>query len=474
MASRFFTFFCLAFILGNFVGRFFSIEIILTFLALAVIVGTLVQNKIGLVIFLSTVVLAVSSLYFQRTIRQSDTTVYFNKKIKFSGTVLDEPDQRLNKTYLVLSSVKLDNKEVGSKIQLTVPKYPEYFYGDKLTVVGKIQEPFESEEFSYKMYLKRFGIDGVVYYPLILDKEENNGNFFKKNLLKFKKNFISSLSTLLPEPENSFLGGILVGERNSIPESLTEKFNVTGTTHIIAISGFNITIIVQFLDWILRRFGKRVSFTLSLLGIFAFVVLTGASASVVRAGIMGALGLVALNIGRVYAITNALLFTAVVMLIHNPTILHFDVGFQLSFLALIGIVYIEPMIKPRFAWLFPPVRKYLTPTLSAQLATLPILLFNFGRLSIVSLLANILVLPVIPIIMMVGFLVGFISLFWQTLAVPIGWICWLFLKYVIVAIETCAKLPLASIQVNNFPFWLVLVYYLVLSLILWKLKPKNS
>ncbi|HYF97397.1 MAG TPA: ComEC/Rec2 family competence protein, partial [Coxiellaceae bacterium] len=311
--SKIFLVFCLSLILGIALGRIINFEIMAVLAMIFIIIATVFWNKIVLVCCLSGLIMLAGTVRFKTYEAVNYLTDYYGQKLALSGTVSEEPDVRTDKTLLTVSSLKIDNQQIPGKVLLTASKFPEYKYGDVLNINGKIQEPQDADEpgeFSYKNYLSRFGITGLIYYPDLSLAGSGEGNIIKAALINFKTYFISQVSSLLPEPQNAFLSGILVGLRRSIPQDLLDNFNATGTTHIIALSGFNITIIADAFAKLLERFGRRTSFVLSLVGIALFVVMSGASASVVRAGVMGGLALVALNIGRLYAITNALAFTA--------------------------------------------------------------------------------------------------------------------------------------------------------------------
>jgi competence protein ComEC len=472
--SKIFLIFCIAFIFGIFLGKYLNLEVMAFVAVIFLILATVFwENKIPRLIGLAGLVLLLGSLRFYLGVQTPDLTPYFGRQVEIAGTIAEEPDQRESKTFLTLEKIEVNGKPSRDRILVTVPRFPGFEYGDRLKFKEKLVEPKDAEakgEFSYKNYLSRFGVTALVYYPKIEKIGAGEGNVIKTVLLRAKGEFIGRISKLLPEPQNSFLAGLLVGLRRGIPEDLMDYFNATSTTHIIAISGFNITIIAGALNQLLERFGKRVSFIISLLSIALFVVLTGASASVVRAGVMGALGLIALNVGRVYAVTNALAFTAVLMLGFNPKILHFDVGFQLSFLALAGLIYLSPRIEPYFSRLPGTIRKYLVPTLAAQIFTLPVLLYNFDRLSLVSPVANLLVLPVIPLTMGLGFFAGILGLIWDKLALPLVWATWLLLSYVIKVVAVLSGLPFASLTIENVPIVFVIVYYVLLLglLTFWK------
>lgn len=303
----------------------------------------------------------------------------------------------------------------------------------------------------------------MVYQPKITIVPGNFGNPVKVRIFKIKEKFVDVINQVLPEPQSSFLGGLLLGAKHSIPQVLTDQFNRTGTSHIVAISGYNITIIAAAVAWILQWLGmrKRFSFWVSLFAIVVFVIMTGASASAVRAGFMGGLLLLALNTGRVSVAANSLAFTAALMLLINPQILAFDVGFQLSFAALLGIVYLSPLMEPYFLWLPELLRKYFLATLAAQIFTLPILLYNFGQLSLVAILPNILILPLVPVTMLFGFITGLMGLVWVPLTIPVSGMTWFLLSFIIRIVGLFSSLPFAAVSWRA-DFYVVWLYYLVL------------
>jgi competence protein ComEC len=188
---------------------------------------------------------------------------------------------------------------------------------------------------------------------------------------------------------------------------------------------------------------------------------------------MGLLGLLARNTGRIYAVTNSLLFAGAVMLVQNPTILHFDIGFQLSFLALMGLVYLQPAVEPYFKLLPKTIRKYFLPALCAQMFTLPVLATNFGQISIIGIATNVLVVPMIPLIMLLGFLTGITGLVSPVLALPFAWSVGGLLSAMVMIIKWTAGFKFSAWPIGSFPAWAVLVYYAILSLILWKAKPNS-
>src|SRR3989344_1654201 len=217
--------------------------------------------------------------------------------------------------------------------------------------------------------------------------------------------------------------------------------------------------------------------------------MTGAAASAVRAAVMGLLLLLALQVGRLYQIKNALILAGAIMVYLNPRVLVWDLGFQLSFTATLGLIYIEPILERWFSWeekddmiqakknFFEKTARsakiILATTLAAQIAVLPLLVVNFGQLSLIAPLANILVLPVIPLTMLAGFVAALAGLIFLSLGKILGWAAWLFLSYEIKIIELLAKIPLAA---TNFKWsWLGGgIYYAILIWLIWRFNRKQK
>lgn len=272
---------------------------------------------------------------------------------------------------------------------------------------------------------------------------------FRANLpdIKFNINFSGLLSQanksiekILPEPQASFLAGLLFGIDKNIPKNLLEDFNKTGTRHIIALSGYNITIIASlimgFLLWL--GFWRKHAFYLSITAIIFFVFLTGASASVVRAAIMGLLVLLAQQVGRLSNPKNLLALAAFFMILKEPSALLNNAGLQLSFAATIGIIYLSPYLKK--------LPEILATTLSAQIAVSPLIIFYFHQVSLISPIANLLVLPIIPVTMLVGFIALAIGVLYLPIGIFLAWPAWLFLTYEIKIIELLTKVPFAGLS----------------------------
>lgn len=285
------------------------------------------------------------------------------------------------------------------------------------------------------------------------------------------------MAEMIPTPEAGLLEGLLLGGDGKLPKNIQDNFSRTGTTHIVAVSGYNITIIAEYLmlSLLFLGFWRRQAFWFSILGIFLFILMIGFPSSAVRAGVMGMLLLWAMKNGRLANSQNAIVASAAIMLLINPLLLRWDIGFQLSFLATLGIIYLYPFLERRLVKknkVF-GILEILGLTISAQIFVLPIILMNFGSLSLISPLANVLVLPIIPLTMLLGFIAGISKIIFPPLAMFFSWLVYLPLRYEIESISFLAGLKWASIEIKNFAWYLAVIWYILLIRTIFMLQRKN-
>ena len=399
-----------------------------------------------------------------------------NKSEKLIIQVSAEPDIRADKQ-LLTTRVKLSTSDnwLHGRALITVPLYPQFQYGDIIAMQGELLIPTVFPDFNYERYLARHGIYAVAYYPEVILLESTNSAY--KKLLNVKDILINKVGKMLPEPEASFLNGLLWGAKRAMFEPVLEKFNITGTTHVVALSGYNITIlglIIFFIaPWL--GLGRKKAFWLALSIIGLFVLITGYPASVVRAAIMGIMVLVAYRWGGGIKPGILLIVSASLMCFINPFVFLWDAGFQLSFLATIGLIYVMPNLEKYFYWvpLKFGLRETVLATTSAIIMTTPLILFQFDRFSLVALPANILILFVIPLAMAVGFLAVLTSFIWFYLGQVIGWLAYLLLHYVIFITDFLSQVKYASLQVLLSLNMMILIY-IVLFAILFYVNKKSS
>lgn len=376
-------------------------------------------------------------------------------EVTLRGVVVDEPDVREKNTRLVVavSAIVSDGAThpAAGKVLLFTNRYPVFSYGDKVAVTGNIKRPETFSGFDYPMYLAKDQVFALMHYPTI-KRVSGGGLSLHGALFDIKHVFENSIERVFSEPYGAFLKGILLGSRAGIPAWLIDAFRVTGVTHIIALSGFNITIIADTISRVLRRLtvSRQGTFWVSFALILLFTLMVGASPSIVRAALMGMLVLLAAKEGRQYQRANALVFAGAIMIFHNPAVLRFDVAFQLSFLATAGLFFVAPRIEHRF-WFLPEsfgLRSTVIATISAQAAVLPLLLYYFGELSLVSPLTNLLILSLMPMTMLFGFLGALAGMIWTPFGIGIGSIGYALVAYQIWIVSVFSQIPGASLYID--------------------------
>ncbi|MBU0732321.1 ComEC family competence protein, partial [Patescibacteria group bacterium] len=374
----------------------------------------------------------------------------YGKDITFSGVVVKEPDVRADHVRLVLKSEQLEGL-----VQVKNKKYPEYDYGDFLEVSCQLKKPEKIEDFSYDLYLARFNIYSLCYRPEIKLIEKNQGNIFLGSIFKFKKKLMQSLEYVYPAPVSQVMAGILLGMKKGLPEELNQYFIDTGTIHIMVVSGFNVMIVSMVVVSLFKGIGiprKKLFYFLAGF-IFVFVILTGAESSVVRAMIMALAVHLGEKVGRPRNPLNVLVLTATVMVAMNPKILVFDAGFQLSFLATIALVYLAGHMQKLLKF------EVVATTLACIIFTSPLVMFQFGRISLVALIANIVIVPFISPLTIFGLANLGIGLIFPKLAFYLGSLGWLIGEGIIKVAGFFAEWKYASLEVPEFHWgWLFGAY----------------
>lgn len=399
---------------------------------------------------------------------QSSLQPYVGQEIMFDGTVVGEVEYGAVNAHVYVEPIGF--RDTPERIRVTADRFSHAFaditYGDVISVTGTLELPeaFETDNgrtFDYPGYLRARD----VYYVVSRANLENvrEGEFGLMRLLfAGKHSFQLAVQSAILQPMAGLGEGVLLGVRGALPPDLEDAFRTTGIIHIVVLSGYNIMIIVEWLTYMLAFFcGPRMRMVLGVVAIAIFVLLVGVSATAVRAGVMAALLLIARGTGRTYAVLRALFLAAIFMLIANPFLLVHDPGFQLSFLATVGLIVLAPRIEPFLARVpeYFGLRTILTATLATQIFVLPLLLYQTGLLSVVSVVVNALVLPMVPVAMMLTFLTGVAGSVLAPLGLVFGFLASLSLMYIIQITERFAALPFAAFSIDAFPFWVVGVLY---------------
>ena len=405
------------------------------------------------------------------------------RTVNSQGMVAEEPDIRDGYCLLTFSASEVvvndEDEDVSGTALIRVPRYPSYHYGDVLNISGELETPSESGNFNYSAYLARQGIYSLVYYPAVEVLDHGRGLKPLQWIYSLRQRLADSLVRALPEPQGSLAQGILLGLRGNIPDSLNDAFSRTGTAHILAISGMNISIVIaMFLSLGVLLFGRQRSLYiwLALAFTWLYTLLAGMNPPLIRAAIMGSLFLIAVYLGRQGSAIIALAFAAAVMVGIQPQLL-WSVSFQLSFLAMAGLILLYPYLqawgRKGIARLFrnneriAPAAGIVTDgfaaSLAATLAVAPLIAYNFGIISLVGLPATFFSLPALPFIIVTSALVAFVGLLASLAAQVLGWLAWLFLSYLVVLVQGFDALPHGSLEVATISTWHVLGYYAILA-----------
>lgn len=364
-------------------------------------------------------------------------------EVMIEGTVRDvEVSNGWQK--IVLSDLAVDNQLLEDRVQIIALTHPEFEYGDVVRAECELEAPGQIEDFAYDRFLAAKGIYATCFsYDVWLQDQESTS--WKTVMLDAREMFIDQLDRVFGEPHGSLLVGLLLGEQRFTQE-WEERFLKTGTTHIVAASGYNISVVLWLAMGFFATLGikRQKAFAFLAAAVCGYILLAGADAAVFRAGVMGIVLLLANQTERRTSMVNVLLITATVMLVINPRLLRDDVGFQLSMMSTIGLIYLSPIIKTRLRWV-PKVfviQESIVATLSATFMSLPVLFLQFESFSFVSFITNVFVLPWIPLAMASGAIATCISFVSVLLAAVIAAPAWLALTIMLWCVQTFAALNL--------------------------------
>lgn len=484
----------LVFLFGIVVGSWFSLPIqawlglAVIFIVLALIASALSLSSFHFFLhpfsFILITALLLGAARYQFSVPNFDAfhIAFYNDRdydLLITGTLAEPADYRDKYTNLRLKVEAVDTGDgdlpVSGLLLARAPINQQFEYGERIRLRGKLKTPPDGEDFSYRDYLAAKHIHSYMPNAEITVLPENGGNPIFRAIYTFKEKSIDNTYRLFADPEASLLAGILLGVDTGLTKELQQAFKDTGTAHIIAISGFNISIIAGiFVIFFSRFFGNRRGAIMAVLGIVLYTFIVGADPAVVRAAIMGSLALLAKQSGRRQLALNTLLVVAVIMCLVNPLYI-WDVGFQLSFFATLGLIlyatpfsefanrivikYFPASTAERAAKLF---SEFVLLTLAAQLTTIPIMAYHFQRISLVSFIANPFILPAQPSVMILGGLAVLLSHFWFSLGQYAAYFAWPFASYTIRIVELFDRLPHGTLYLGNLSIWFVILFYATL------------
>lgn len=423
--------------------------------------------------------IAVAFLAVSRTVHvPTPGTIDFHandQEVTLYGRIVRSPDRRPLRSHYVLDARTLTwsgaTQPVSGLVRVTdSADYPRFAYGDWLIVEGNLERPEPIQDFRYDLYLARENIYAVMPFGRIQATLPTRSTHPIALLDRLRDRFEARINRLFPEPHASLLAGLLTGSRRGMPDDLTDAFAETGLTHLVAISGSNVTMVLIVIGALLFWLPLRFRLIPSALAIIGFALFTGAGAPVLRAAIMGVLGLLAVHTGRVAHVRLMTLWSATLLLAWRPQLLWWDASFQLSFLALMGLIELTPIITPllkRVPETF-GLRESLTATLAAQIITAPWIALLFGRFSVIAPLANLLVAPLIAPIMLLGTIATVVGTLSESLGTLISFPCYLLLDWMVGVAYVLSRMPGASVPLPLERTGVIIAYTaLIIALLLW-------
>lgn len=368
--------------------------------------------------------------------------------------------------------VELTGESENETVRVLVrfPKYDEVTYGTYMNLTcGEVSVPEPFDDFDYPMFLAMKGVGYICEKPQY-EIFQGPGNLLT-TIASLRRSLESNIAHLISAPASALANGLLFGGDDRLSQELQDAFARTGMTHIVAVSGYNVSVIVLAVTAVAIYSGlwRRSASLVALLCVVFFIAMIGFPSSGVRAGIMGSLVLIAVVYGRATHAVSAVAFSAAMMLLYNPLQLRYDVGFQLSFLAVLGILFFYPLfaryiVREHKAF---TMTEIIFLTISAQILVVPIIMIYFHTVSVTSLVANALVLPVLPFTMLFTFLTAVASIFSFLVAMPFAWVAQWLLEYEIFIITFFSDVSWSSYSIEHISLPLVFLYYAAMCAIMY-------
>lgn len=474
--------FLLAFIAGIALSSVYSVNAFFLFIAalLAGIFVFVIEGKKRKVFFLAALLFLLGILRYQWELfpQKSPRHIsrYNGKEVEIVGTVSQPVDVRITHQKVTLSVETLrfiqkhsrddsPKKLVFGRVLMTAPLYPRFSVGDRLQVLGTLAAPQPLEQFPYDRYLARYQIFSLLSSKHIERIGSDPLPIYRAIPFLVKKRLQQIIENHLPEPEAGVFLAMFLGQRRRIDPEVLEAFQRTGISHIIAISGLHISLLLLITSSIFGLFmNRRLVFLAVTIFLVFYIVMIGAPPSAVRSAIFGWLGLLAFLFGRMRSPLNTLLLAAGIMLMFNPLLLRDDIGFQLSFLAVWGMMLFLKRWEKKGSDTSPFFRitGLIQVSLAAYLATAPLIAFAFHGISLIALVTNILVVPVVSFFLGSAFFALMLSLLFPSWSLIFLFFPLVVIIFIIRIAEFFSGFPFAWKEVPPFPGVLLIPYYLFL------------
>jgi len=458
---------CASFILSITLSAFISIEWSLVGLLVFLVMLWLNEKKkphilYGSVLMVFFVGLSRGTIFNNNLIRiESDYLRQYGIDRIISGTVSKMPEKSGKGVNVLLGNITGHaGEKLNGYVLIKTNRYPAYEYGDGIRVTGTLTEASNFSDFDYKEYLRQQKIFAIMQYPDIERLDNEDYVPIMRWLFRLQNNISERTIQSLPEPHAALLNGILLGVKNGFDDDFSDLLKRAGIMHLVVVSGTNITILLLIIMKLSSKLGRKLTVLLSIVIIIFYTLMVGSNPPAMRALLMGSIALIASLIGRKSAVINALALSIAGMLWFNPLLIK-SISFQLSVLATLGMIVYSGYISSMISGLPIFIRENISVTISAQILILPILSASFGYLSLVSLIANTLIVPLIIPLTLLGIItvIGIftVPLLSGVLTLPLI----IMLGYVTKVVKILGSLPFSSINISSYPVWLYAMYGLV-------------
>lgn len=374
---------------------------------------------------------------------------HINQKVMLIGVIADDPSMnQFGNVEFTLNGTQLHGVAVPQAVKVRLASYKSLRRGYTVAVTGKLAETLGATPVRVsfaQLYIVSTEVGWI---------EELRGRFF------------IAVKQVVPEPMSGFAVGILVGARAVMTDQLQQALAVAGLTHLVAVSGYNLTILAQAAQRLFGRWSLFVATGMTLWLVAGFMLIAGFSASIVRASMVAGLGLLISYYGYETRPSTILAVPGIITLAWNPDYLLRDMGWQLSFLAFFGVLVLAPLFEQRFIKNPTMLKSLFIESSSAHVMTLPLIMWRFESISVVAPFVNVLVLPAIPLAMLLSFITGLLAMVHVSLGAIAAWPTTGLLSLVIAVAMWAKTLPFASVNISAQP-WQVAVAYGLILLFTW-------
>lgn len=398
--------------------------------------------------------------YVNQSFQANEYQLWLGESINVEGIIVTDPVMN-DKNQQVTLLPNGFHQYFRASLYTEIPNAKK---GDRVWIRGQLELPENFSDFDYIGYLQRWNVYAVLKKPRVIVIKRAPWSW-RTPLLDLRE-FVIKQAKVFPNNEGSLIVGMLIGQRQHIPEDVSKAFKTTGLTHIVAVSGFNMSVIATACGALVWYIGRRNTNILTIVIVFGFVVITGASAAVVRAAIMSVIMVMAQLLGRQYASMYSLLVVASIMILVNPRILIWDVGFQLSVAATYGVLIAFRVKRPDAPNTF--LNDLLRPTMGAIALTSPIIAYHFETFSVIAPVANMLVLPFVSWIMLFGAL-SLLPVIGNVFVIPAQYLT----SAVLFIAQKMAKVPYANIEVH-LSIWIFIAYYIAVYIYIYSVLQKRA